>query len=329
MEKMDNKKDFSANLAKLIKNRELLVILIILIIFFSVMSDTFFTTSNITNILLTTSIGGLLALGLALVMMCGDFDLSFASACGLINIIILILIDKGLSLWIVFPLGILAGILWAGLNSLLIVKLGMHAFVATIATWTMCTGFIYWISGGATFYGDYPKSLTFIGRGTIYIFPVSSIIFAVVAVIAILLTNYSKFGRHMYAVGDNSEAAEYVGIDSKKIRIISFLLEGFFIGLAAVILSSKLCSGPATGGTGFQMPVIASAFLGATVFRPGLVNIGGSILGVFLLSIIENGLIMLNVRWYFKYIIQGLIIIGAITFISLRGKRKSEGPKFL
>lgn len=326
---MDNKKNISASLAKLIKNRELLIILIILIIFFSVMSEFFLTASNITNILLTTSIGGLLALGLAVVMMCGDFDLSFASAIGLINIMILILIDKGLSLWIVFPLGILAGILWAGLNSLLIVILGMHAFIATIATWTMCSGFIYWVSGGATYYGDYPENLPFIGRGTIYIFPVSSIIFVVVAVITILLTNYSKFGRYIYAVGNNREAAEYVGINSKKIRIISFLLEGCFIGLAAVILSSKLCSGPATGGMGFQMPVIASAFLGATVFKPGLVNIGGSILAIFLLTIIENGLLMLNVRWYFKYIIQGLIIIGAITFIALKGKRKSEGPKFL
>ena len=328
MKKMDNEKKNSVDLLRLFKDKELFIAFIFLVIFFSVLSDSFFTASNITNILLTTSIGGVLALGLALVMMGGDFDLSFASAVCLINIVMLIFIDKGLSLWIVFPLGILAGILWAGINSLLIVKLGIHAFVATIATWTICKGLIYWISKGATYYGNYPKSLTIIGRGTIGIFPISSIIFAIIAILAILLANHSKFGRYIYAVGNNSTAAEYVGIDSKKVRMTSFLLEGFFIGVAAIILSSKLCSGPAAAGDGFLMPVIASAFLGATVFRPGLVNIGGSILGIFLLSIIENGLIMLNVPFYFKYIIQGLIIIGAVAFISLRGRR-NEGPPLI
>jgi len=319
----DNKKN---SLIELFKNRELLFGFALLVIFFSVMSDSFFSTSNITNILLTTSIGGVLSLGLTLVMITGDFDLSFASAIGLINIFILVLLNQGFSLWLVFLFAIVAGIVWAGINGILVVKLGMHAFVATIATWTVCKGIIYWISGGATYYGDYPKSLSIIGRGTIGIIPISSIIFLIITIMIILLANYSKFGRRMYAVGNNSEAAEYVGINSKKTRMIAFLLEGSLIGFAAIILASKLCSGPASGGDGFQMNVIASAFLGATVFRPGLVNIGGSILGIFLLSVIENGLIMLNVHFYFKYIIQGLIIIAAVAFISLRSKKKNEGP---
>ncbi|MCD6578971.1 ABC transporter permease [bacterium] len=319
----NNKKN---SLIELFKNRELLFGFALLVIFFSVMSDSFFSTSNITNILLTTSIGGVLSLGLTLVMITGDFDLSFASAIGLINIFILVLLNQGFSLWLVFLFAIVAGIVWAGINGILVVKLGMHAFVATIATWTVCKGIIYWISGGATYYGDYPKSLSIIGRGTIGIIPISSIIFLIITIMIILLANYSKFGRRMYAVGNNSEAAEYVGINSKKTRMIAFLLEGSLIGFAAIILASKLCSGPASGGDGFQMNVIASAFLGATVFRPGLVNIGGSILGIFLLSVIENGLIMLNVHFYFKYIIQGLIIIAAVAFISLRSKKKNEGP---
>jgi len=322
----NNKKN---SLVVLFKNRELLFGFVLLVIFFSVLSNSFFTTSNITNILLTTSIGGVLALGLTLVMMTGDFDLSFASAVGLINIFILVLLNQGFSLWLVFLFAIVAGIVWAGINGILVVKLGMHAFVATIATWTVCKGIIYWISGGATYYGDYPKSLSIIGRGTVGIIPISSIIFLIITIMIILLANYSKFGRRMYAVGNNSEAAEYVGINSKKTRMIAFLLEGSLIGFAAIILASKLCSGPASGGDGFQMNVIASAFLGATVFRPGLVNIGGSILGIFLLSVIENGLIMLNVHFYFKYIIQGLIIIAAVAFISLRSKKKNEGPPII
>ena len=312
-----------------LKDRELLLGFVLLVIFFSLTSSSFSRSSNITNILLTTSIGGILALGLSLVMVTGDFDLSFASAVGLINIIILLLLNQGVPLLIVFFIGIVAGVVWAAINGLLVVKLGMHAFVATIATWTVCKGIIYWISGGATYYGEYPKSLTIIGRGTIGIIPYSSIVFISITVIIYILANYSKFGRYMYAVGNNSEAAEYVGIDSNRIRMIAFLLEGVLIGLAAIILASKLCSGPASGGDGFQINVIAAAFLGATVFRVGFVNIGGSILAIFLLSIIENGLIMLNVPFYFKYIIQGLIIIAAITVISVRSEKKNEGPPII
>lgn len=311
---------------KLFKNRELLVLAIALTIFFSLTSDRFLTFSNINNILMNVSISGILALGLALIMINGDFDLSFASAMGLLNLISLIFIDKGISIWIMFPIAMILGILWGTMNAFFVVTLRMHAFVATIATWTLCRGLIYWINKAKTFYGYYPDIMTVIGRGTIFKFiPISSIIFIIAAIVIFLLANRSKFGRYIYAVGSNPDAAEYVGINSKRIRFICYMLQGFLIGLASVILSSKLCSGPATAGDGFQMTVISSAFLGATVFKPGLVNIGGSILAIFLLSIIENGQVMLSVPFYFKYIIQGLIILGAVAFISLKNKR-SEGP---
>jgi len=314
------------SILKIFKNRELLVVAILLVIFFSLTSNRFMSTSNLSNVLMNISVSGILALGLALVMINGDFDLSFGSALGLLNLITLIFVDKGINVWIMFTFAIVGGILWGTFNAILVVRLRMHAFVATIATWTMCRGFIYWINGGKTFYGDYPDFMTVIGRGTIFGFiPISSIIFIAAAIIIFLLANRSKFGRYIYAVGSNPDAAEYVGINSNRIRFTSYMLQGLLIGLSAVILSSKLTSGPATAGDGFQMTVIASAFLGATVFKPGLVNIGGSILGIFLLSIIENGLIMLGVPFYFKFIVQGLIIIGAVAFISLKNTR-SEGP---
>ncbi|MBN2394878.1 MAG: ABC transporter permease [Candidatus Atribacteria bacterium] len=314
---------------KILKNRELLVMAFLLIIFFSITSNRFLSPSNISNVLMNISVSGILALGLALVMINGDFDLSFGSALGLLNLFILMFVDKGWNVWVMFALAIVGGILWGMLNAILVVQIKIHAFVATIATWTMCRGFIYWINGGKTFYGKYPDFMTIIGRGTVFGYiPISSIIFIGAAIIVFLLANRSKFGRYIYAVGSNADAAEYVGINSKRIRFTSYLLQGLLIGLSTVILSSKLTSGPATAGDGFQMTVIASAFLGATVFKPGLVNIGGSILGILLLSIIENGLIMLGVPFYFKYIVQGLIIIGAVSFISLKNKR-SEGPAIL
>lgn len=324
-----SKNNNEINIVKYIKNKELFIGLILLIIIFSFLSRAFISVNNITNILLTSSIGGILGVGLTIIMISGDFDLSFATATGLINIIILILLNQGFNLSLVFFIAILLGILWQAINGLLVVKLGMHAFIATIATWTVCKGLIYWITGGSTYYGEYPKTLTIIGRGTIGMFPVSSIVFAVFAFITILAMNYSKFGRHVYAVGDNSLAAEYVGINSKKTRMYGYLINGFFLGLASIIFASKMCSGPSAGAESFQINVIAAVFLGATVFKPGVVNIGGTILGTFLLTVIENGLIMANVHFYFKYIIQGLIIIIAIAYIDLQGKKKNRGPKLV
>jgi ribose/xylose/arabinose/galactoside ABC-type transport system permease subunit len=316
----------NSSIFKILRNKELLIAAIALVIFFSITSNRFLSFSNITNVLMNISVSGILALGLALVMINGDFDLSFASAVGLFTLITVMLVDKHWNVWFVYSIAIVGGMVWGTLNALLVVQLKMHAFVATIATWTICRGLIYWINGGRTFYGYYPPIMTLIGRGTVFNFiPISAIIFIVATIIILLLANRSKFGRYIYAVGSNPDAAEYVGINSKRIRFTSYVLEGFLIGVATVILASKLSSGPATAGDGFQMTVIASAFLGATVFKPGLVNIGGSVLGIFLLSIIENGLIMLGVPFYFKFIVQGLIIIGAVAFISIKNKR-SEGP---
>jgi ribose/xylose/arabinose/galactoside ABC-type transport system permease subunit len=313
-------------MVKIVKDKELFIGFILIVIFFSLTSKPFLSFTNITNILLTTSISGLLALGLTTVIISGDFDISFGAIAGLLNMVILILLDKGFGLGIVMLFAILAGMFLALINGLLVVKLKIPAFIATLGTMTIWKGVTYWISKGATFYGDYPEYLTIMGRGTVSIFPVSSIIFAFIAFIAILLLNYSKFGRHLYAVGNNKIAAEYVGINSSKIRLTSFLMEGVFIGIAAIILASKLCSGPSTAGDPFLLPIIASVFLGATVFKPGLSNIGGSILGVFLLSVIENGLVMLSVPFYFKYITQGMIIVMAVYFITLRrGDKESTG----
>lgn len=304
---------------KLFKDKELLIILVLLVIFFSTTSEQFLSVSNVNNILMNVSITGIMTLGLTLIMINGDFDLSFASALGLINLINLMLIDARFNIYLVFAFAILLGIVWEGINGFLVVKIGIPPFVATIATWNICKGIIYLLGKATTFYGYYPESMTIIGRGRIgVLIPVSTIIFIVAAIIMYLLVNRSKFGRYAYAVGSNPIAAEYVGIKSSRIRFFSYLIDGALIGVASIILSTKLCSASPAAGEAFQMTCIASAFLGATVFKPGLNNISGSILAIFLLSIIENGLVMVGAPFYYRYIVQGLIIIGAETFINIQ-----------
>lgn len=310
---------------KYIRNKELLIALVLILIFSSIMSPTFLTMSNISNILRSIAMTGTLALGLTFIMINGDFDLSFASAVSLINLIGLIVIDKGVNLFIAFLFMIVLGIAWELLNAFLVVYLKMHAFVATLATWTLADGFIYWINKGRTFYGYYPDALTYIGRHTYFnILPVNALIFIIIAIIAILIANYSKYGRWLYAVGSNSEAAEYCGIKVNRVRVMSFLFDGLTVGIAAIMMASRMASAPATAAAGSQMTVISSAFLGATAFKVGQVNVGGSILGIILLGVISNSLIMLNVPFYFQDIIQAIIIIVAVAIIANRAEGK--GP---
>ena len=234
--------------------------------------------------------------------------------------------DRNLNMYVVFLLMVVGGVLWELFNSLLVVRFKMHAFIATIASLSLCNGLIYWITKGSTFYGKFPSDLTFLGRKTwLSILPANALVFIVLGVVAYLLLNRSKFGRHLYAIGGNSEAAEYVGINVNRHRLLSYLLHGACVGVAAVTLCSKLATAPSTAGNGFQMPVIASVFLGAAVFKVGSVNVGGSILAIFILSTIENGLIMLSIPFYFQYIVQAFILISAVAFISRKGK-KGQGP---
>jgi ribose transport system permease protein len=325
--------DLLTRIKSIIKNKELLYASILVVIIFSIFAPRFFSLDNISNILMTASIGGVLSLGLSFVMMGGDFDLSFATACGLLNVINMILLNYGFNMYLVFIISILLGIVWQLFNACLIVKIKIHAFIATIATLNIAKGFIYWITKGQTFYGKYPPAITIISRTMLLkVIPVCACIFAFLGVIAYLIGNHTKYGRYLYAIGSNSDAARYVGIKVDVCRIKAFILNGIFMGIAAIMLSSRLTSAPATGGDGYQMTVIGAAFLGATVFRLGVVNIGGSILSILLLVIVDNGLVMLNVPFYYQYLVQGLIIISAVSFISFRNRKggmAGKGPAIM
>ena len=316
----------SSPVARLLRGKELLFIYILIVAVVGVSADRFLSVENVANILRNTAIGGILALGLTTVMVSGDFDLSFGGAVSLLNLLALIALDRGLNLYLVFALLIVGGVLWELLNALLVVKLKMHAFIATIATMTLSKGLIFWTTKGSTFYGSFPEELTYLGRHAFFgVFPANALVFLALAVVVYLLLDRSRFGRHLYAIGGNADAAAYVGVRVNRQRVVSYVLAGLCVGVATVTLCSKLATAPSTAGDGYQMTVISAAFLGAAAFRVGLVNVRGSILAIFILTTIENALIMLSVPFYFQYIVQALILIAAVTFVSRKNK-KGVGP---
>ncbi|HAK46620.1 MAG TPA: hypothetical protein DCO79_11975 [Spirochaeta sp.] len=319
------------NLSKLLRKWGLLIGLILLIIIFSISANRFFTIQNITNILRQASIIGIMALGVTFALMVGDFDLSFATLAGLLNVINMTLIVMGWNILPVFILTLTIGIIWGLFNSFLIVKIGIHAFIATLSTMTIAKGIIYWITRGKTVYGDFPEVLTVIGRQNILFntLPICALIFICFAVITFIIADHTKSGRYLYSVGGNSEAAKFSGINVNLYRILGITASSLFSAVAAMILSSKLTSAPPDAGEGYLMSVIPVVFLGTVFLRPGSVNIAGTVVATLLIAIIENGLIMLNVPFYFKYIVHGVVIIVAIASITGAGKKKIGGPPLL
>ena len=302
-----------------------------MVLIFSLSAGKFFTVQNISNILRQASIIGIMAVGMSFSMMVGDFDLSFASLAGLLNVINISLIISGWDPLVVFSITLAIGILWGLFNSVLIVKVGIHAFIATLATMTIARGIIYWITRGKTLYGTYPDNLTIIGRKNIMfnILPICALIFIIVAIVAYIIANHTKIGRYFYAVGGNAEAARFSGIKIDLYRILGITISSLCAAISAIILTSKLTSAPPDAGEGYLMSVIPVVFLGTTFLKPGVVNIPGTIVATLLMAVIENGLIMLNVPFYFKYMIQGVVIILAIASITGGGRKKIGGPSML
>jgi ribose transport system permease protein len=317
--------------ADILRKWGLLIGLILLMIIFSISANRFFTVSNIANIIRQASIIGIMALGVTFALMVGDFDLSFATLAGLLNVINIILIINGWNVFLVFLLTLAIGTAWGLFNSFLIAKIGIHAFIATLSTMTIAKGIIYWITKGKTVYGDYPDVLTIVGRKNILsnTIPICALIFLVLAVIAYIIADHTKIGRYLYSVGGNPEAATYSGINVKSYRVLGITASSFCSAIAAFIISSKLTSAPPDAGEGYLMSVIPVVFLGTVFLKPGSVNIAGTVVATLLIAVIENGLIMLNVPFYFKYIVHGAVIIIAITSITGGGKKSIGGPPLL
>ncbi len=319
------------HVADILRKWGLLIGLILLMIIFSISANRFFTVSNIANIIRQASIIGIMALGVTFALMVGDFDLSFATLAGLLNVINIILIINGWNIFLVFLLTLAIGTGWGLFNSFLIAKIGIHAFIATLSTMTIAKGIIYWITKGKTVYGDFPEILTVVGRKNIFsnTVPICALIFLVLAVIAYIIADHTKIGRYFYSVGGNPEAAKYSGINVKYYRVLGITASSFCSAIAAFIISSKLTSAPPDAGEGYLMSVIPVVFLGTVFLKPGSVNIAGTVVATLLIAVIENGLIMLNVPFYFKYIVHGAVIIIAITSITGGGKKSIGGPPLL
>ena len=290
---------------------------------FSVAAENFLTTSNLLMLLRQMSMLTIIALGFTFVMAAGGFDMSVGSATGLINIIFTITLINTNNFWLALFASLVCGALIGLVNGTLVAYIGLPDFIATFAFGSIIYGIKMLITKGNPIFfpQTIPKISLFIGQGYAGPIPFPVIIMLVFVVLAVFVLNKTTLGRRVYAIGGNQVASLYAGINVKKYRLLTFIISSVSVAIAAVILTSRLGSAQPLAGEEFLMDAIAVTFLSTTMFGDGEPTGSGTFVGALIISMLNNGLTMLNVPYYFQYITKGLVVILAVVISVILGRK--------
>jgi erythritol transport system permease protein len=305
------------------------IALIAVLIFFSIAAPNFLSTANLILMSKHVALNAFLAMGMTFVIITGGIDLSVGSIVGLCGMVAGYLVLNGIDLQIgytiyfnVFEIALITlavGILIGAVNGLLITRLNVAPFIATLGVLYVARGLALLSSDGRTFPNLVGKpdlgttGFGFLGAGRLLGLPVSIWILVVVAVGAAYLAKYTPLGRHIFAVGGNERAARISGVRVNMVKMFVYMFSGFCAAVVGLIISSELmASHPATGES-FELNAIAAAVLGGTSMSGGRGTIGGTIVGAFVIGILSDGLVMMGVSSFWQMVIKGLVIIVAVV----------------
>lgn len=305
---------------------------IILVVFWVNLPDTFMTARNWLNITQQLSMLTVVAAGMTIVMVMGDFDLSVGSMASLAGIVAAVLLAAGHPIWAAVSIALLTGLLGGAFNGVLVSLIGILPFVATLATLTIFSGAAFILSGGKTIagrsipeaFGDFARQGIPLGEiGGVALSLPNLTIVAAVAVLAVwVLLEQTTFGRRLYAIGGNVEAAHLSGVAVRRLKIAAFALTGFSAALAGLMYTSRVASANPTQGSGLMLNAIAAVFLGMTMSEHNEPRILATVIGVLILGVLDNGLTQMAVDSYVRQILVGVIIVLAVALSSLSRKRR-------
>ncbi len=290
----------------------ILVALIVLIAVLSLATDNFLSTYNMSVVARQAAFVGLVALGQTLVLLVGGIDLSVGAAAGLSAIVgSLLLTMFGVHPYLVIPLTMVFGLMLGLINGAFVAGLRLNPFIVTLATWEIFAGMTLVITKG---YPIRPLGETFavFGRGDIFGVPVPVLIFIAAGIILIWMLTQTRFGRNIFAVGGNRDAAVLAGIRVKYVELVAFGLAGMFAALAGILFASRMDAGQPSVGEGWLMGAITAAILGGTSLRGGQGSIVGTMLGALLLAVLANGTVLLNVSGFWQRVIVGGVVLIAV-----------------
>ncbi len=316
-----------------------LVALVGLVGAFSLLTPGFLTTGNLAILIKHVAINAILAVGMTFVILSGGIDLSVGSVAGLSGMIAGGLISQGLVLhalgqvvylnaWLVVVIALAGGMMAGALNGVLVARFRVPPFIATLGVLYVARGAALLISGGATFpnlggRADLGNTgFTWIGASAWLGLPMPIWIMAAVAAVAVCVATWTRFGRHVYAVGGNERAAALSGVRVNRVKFLVYVISGFCAALVGVIIASQLAAAhPATGET-FELNAIAAVVLGGTSLMGGRGTIGGTLVGAFVIGVLADGLVLMGVSEFWQMVVKGMVIVLAVIIDQVQ-KRSS------
>ncbi len=318
----------------IIKRYGTLIGFVAIVVFFWVnLPDTFMTGRNLINISQQISMLAVVAASMTVVMVMGDFDLSVGSMASLAGIAAAVMFTLGVPVWLAIVLALMIGIAGGLMNGVFVSLFGILPFVGTLATLTIFSGAAFVVSDGRTIFGrDIPDGFSGFARsglplgefgGTALVLPNLTIVALLVIAFVWVLLEQTTYGRRLYAIGGNKEAARLSGVRVKLLRLSAFAFTGLGAAGAGLMYASRVASANPTQGSGLMLNAIAAVFLGATMSEEGEPRVLATIVGVLILGVLDNGLTQMSVDSYVRQILVGGIIILAVASSSIsKGMRQ-------
>jgi len=306
-----NKVSLKKDLVGILRKNGIFLILILVFLLSSIFVDGFFSQTNLTNVLRQITVVTILALGATFVIILGHINVAYGSEIALIGCVACSVMVASNSVLLALLAALALGLGIGAANGFIITKFGIPAFIMTLAVTTVARGAVLLYTNAVPIAGM-GKAFIFIGQGYIGFFPVSVLMLIFLFVFSWILLNKTIFGRHLYAVGGNENAAIASGIRSKWVVCKAFLLDGFMTAIAGVVLMSRMNSGQPGAGVSYEFDAITAVVVGGTSLSGGSGTIVGTIIGAIIVGIINNILNLSNVNTYWQQIAKGLIILVAV-----------------
>jgi ribose transport system permease protein len=300
-----------------------LMALILLCVILAISSPNFLTPFNLTVVIREASFVGLVALGQTLVLLLGGIDLSVGAAAALSAIVgCLLLKSVGIPAWLVIPFTAVFGLCIGSISGFFVSVLKLNPFIVTLAMWEIFAGMTLVITKG------YPirplgPAFTIYGQGGFFGLPGPVLLFILAAAILLWVLAKTRFGRNLYAIGGNRDAAVLVGIPVVRVELLVYALAGMFAALAGIMYASRMDAGQPSVGEGWLMKAITAAILGGTSLKGGQGTILGTVFGTLLTAVLANGLSLMNVSAYWSRVVVGAIVLIAILGDLLRHRVKT------
>ncbi|MDR1930883.1 MAG: ABC transporter permease [Treponema sp.] len=302
----------------------LMAALVVVIVVFSILTGgKYISRNNIINILISSAIVGMVVIGECYLLITGHVDLSPGSVAAFSGVLISLLLRSGIPLAPAIMMVVLLGLCVGFLNSLLVNRLKLEAFIATLATMSIFRGLAFIICGGkAVFVSD--KFFLKMGSGRFLGIPIPVIIFLVSYIVFMVILDRTRFGRNVYMVGGNATAARLAGINAQKLRTKIYMMTSGFAALGGIIQAGRMSSGQPMTSEGLEFDAVTAVVLGGVAMAGGVGTLSGALIGLFIMQGFNNGLMMMNVPSFWQTVSRGLLLIAALSFDYIRNRKRKK-----